>query len=191
MLYTNIDPPNRVFRRWQRLKLHQTKGTPFGKKHLAKNGDTTIVLTVLVSIFIIGILLVNLALEPPPEEKFDVIYLLDANKETDSFPKTVVIGENNTFTLWVGVENQRDETRNYSVLVKIDDGTAPVGSTDFDATETFTKTLANEELWEFQTTLTIDQMGHNRILFELWFLNATSSNLEYTGNWVNLSVEAS
>ena len=169
----------------------QVNATSSDKKRFpAKNRDTTIIITILVALFIMSLLLVNLALEPPQEEKFDVIYLLDANKQTDSFPKTVVIGENNTFTLWVGVENHRDETMNYSVLVKIDDGTAPVGSSEVEATESFNKTLMDEQVWEFPVTLTIDQLGHNRILFELWYIDETQ-NMGYTGNWVDLTVEAS
>ena len=180
------------------LKRHQSKtfnerhikGTSGGKKQFSnKNGDTTVVLTILVALFIIGILLVNLALEPPQEERFDVIYLLDSEKQTSNFPETVVLGENSTFTLWVGVENQRGTTMNYSMLLKVDDGTAAIGDSQVEAKESFTKPLSHEELWEFQVTVNIDQPGHNRILFELWFIDA-AQNMNYTGSWVNLSLEA-
>jgi uncharacterized membrane protein len=180
------------------LKMHKsktfnerhTKATSSIKKQFSgKNGDTTVVLTILVALFIIGILLVNLALEPPQEERFDVIYLLDSEKQTSNFPETVVLGENSTFTLWVGVENQRGATMNYSVLLKIDDGTSAIGDSQVEAKESFNKTLQHEEVWEFQVTVNIDQPGHNRLLFELWYIDATA-NMSYTGSWVNLSVEA-
>lgn len=168
----------------------KVKGTCNGKKYVSdKNGDTTVALTVLVALFIISILLVNLALEPPQENKFDVIYFLDADQQTDNFPKTVVLGENSTFSLWVGVENQRGTAMNYSVLLKVDDGTATIGDSQVEAKESFSKTLQHEEVWEFQVTVNIDQPGQNRLLFELWFIDE-AQNMSYTGCWVNLSVEA-
>ena len=186
------------FRGWQTLKKHQrekfmrmnVKGTPDGEKPVSDvPKEKTIILTILVALVIIGALLVNLALTPTTEERFSVIYLLDSEGQTDNFPETVALGENNTFSLSVGVENQKGATMNYSVLVKIDDGTAPVGSNQTEPKESFTRTLLNEEIWEFQITITIDQLGHNRILFELWFFDETQ-NMEYTGNWVSLSLEA-
>lgn len=169
----------------------RTKGTLGGKRRfLNRNGDTTVVITVMVALFIVCVLLVNLALSPPQEELFDVIYMLDSEQQTDNFPTTVVIDENSTFSLWVGVENHRQKEVDYQVLLKIDDGTSTVGDSQVEAKQTFNKTLSHEELWEFQVTVNIDQQGYNRVIFELWFLNTTSGNMQYTGNWVTLSVEA-
>jgi hypothetical protein len=86
------------------------------------------------------------------------------------------------------VENQNGTTMTYSVLIKLDDGKAPVGPSPADPTESFEKTVVNGEIWEFPVTISIDQLGSNRVIFELWFVNGTI--LEYTGSWVNLSIEA-
>jgi len=166
------------------------KRTPQGTKSVSGNGEEkTIILTILVALVILGALLVNLALNPAPEERFVAIYLLDSEKQTENFPKTVVLGENNTFSLWVGVENQNDTTRVFSVLVKVDDGKAPVDPSPVEPTESFNRTLLNEENWEFPVTTSIDQVGHNRVIFELWFFDETNTP-KYTGNWVSLSLEA-
>jgi len=182
------------------LKRHQRKNfmekkikrTPQGTKSVSDNGEEkTIILTILVALVILGALLVYLVFFTPVEkEPFSAIYYLDSEKQTENIPKTVVLGENSTFSLWVGVENQNDTTMDYLVRVKVDDGTGPVNPSPVEPTESFERTLLNEEKWEFPVTISIDQLGHNRIIFELWFFNVTKNDWDYTGNWVNLSVEA-
>ena len=132
----------------------------------------------------------NLVITPVPEEKFSTIYYLDSEKQTENIPETVVLGENSTFSLWLGVENHNATTLYYSVQVKYDDGKSPVDPSPAKPTQTFEKRLANGERWEFPVTVNIDQPGSNRVIFELWYLNGTSLEPEYTGNWVNISVEA-
>ena len=161
-----------------------------GKSVSYSSEEKTIIVTVLVALVIIGALLVNLVLTPAPTEKFSTIYYLDSEKQTENLPKTVVLGENSTFSLWVGVENHNDTTIDYQVLVKYDDGKSPVDPSPGEPTESFEKTLRDEKTWEFPVTITIDQLGSNRVIFELWYLNGTSLETEYTGNWVNISVEA-
>lgn len=179
------------------MKRHQSKfmekkikRTSQGTKSVSGNGEEkTIIITILVALVIIGALLVYLVFFTPVEtEPFSVIYLLDSEKQTENFPKTVVLGENSTFSLWVGVENQNDTTRDYSVRVKVDDGKSLVNPSPVEPTESFNRTLLNEELWEFPVTISIDQLGSHRVIFELWFFDETNS-LEYSGNWVSLSLE--
>ena len=152
--------------------------------------EKTIIVTILVALVIIGGLLVYLVFFVPVEtEPFAAIYLLDSEKQAENYPKTVVLGENNTFSLWVGVENQ-NKTQVFSMQVKVDNGTAPVGSNETEVIQSFNRTLLDGEIWEFTVTISIDQSGHNRILFELWFLDETKDEFVYTGSYVNLSVEA-
>ena len=179
---------SRSQRRFMEKKIKRTeKG---GKSVSYSNEEKTIILTVLVALVIIGALLVNLVLTPAPTEKFSTIYYLDSEKQTENLPKTVVLGENSTFSLWVGVENHNDTTIDYQVLVKYDNGKSPVDPSPVEPTESFEKTLADEETWEFPVTITIDELGSNRVILELWYLNRTSLEPEYTGNWVNISIEA-
>jgi uncharacterized membrane protein len=167
------------------------KRTENGGKSASYNSEEkTIIVTVIVALVIISALLVNLVLTPVPPEKFSTIYYLDSEKQTENLPKTVVLGENSTFSLWVGVENHNDTAIDYSVLVKYDDGKSPVDPSPVEATESFEKMLKDGETWEFPVTLTIDHLGSNRVMFELWYFNRTSLEPEYTGNWVNISIEA-
>jgi uncharacterized membrane protein len=179
-------------RRQSRVMEKKIKRTENGGKSVSYSSEEkTIIVTVIVALVIIGALLVNLVLTPALTEKFSTIYYLDSEKQTENLPKTVVLDENSTFSLWVGVENHNGTTIDYSVLVKYDDGKSPVDPSPVEATESFEKTLADGETWEFPVTVTIDQLGSNRVMFELWYLNGTSLKTEYTGNWVNISVEAS
>ena len=181
-------------KRHQRKKSmeRKVKGTPEGAKPvLDVDEEKTIIITILVALVIIGALLVYLVFFTPVEtEPFSAIYYLDSEKQTENFPKTVVLGENSTFSLWVGVENQNDSTRDYSVQVKVDDGKSLVNPSPVEPTASFNRTLLNEELWEFPVTINIDQLGSHRIIFELWFFDETENILKYTGSWVSLSLEA-
>ena len=173
--------------RFMEKKVKRTDGT---KTFSDKREEKIIITTILVALIILGVLLVRLVFTPIVTEPFSAIYYLDSEKQTTNLPKTVVLGQNSTFSLWVGVENQNDTTMDYLVNLKIDDGKGPINPSPAEVTENFEKTLADEDLWEFQVTINIEQTGNNRVIFELWYLNQTSQKYEYTGNWVNISVEA-
>jgi uncharacterized membrane protein len=156
-----------------------------GKSASYSSEEKTIILTILVALVIMGGILVYVVFFiPAQKEPFSAIYLLDSEKQLENIPKTVVLGENSTFTLYVGVENQNDTTIEYSVQVKLDES----NSTEF--IEYFNRTLVDGETWEFPVTISIDQPGSNTVLFELWFFNETKHDWDQTGSWLNLSIEA-
>jgi uncharacterized membrane protein len=149
-----------------------------------KDEEKAITITILIAIAILVGFLIYMVLTPPQQERSTVIYLLDSQKQTENFPKTVVLGENNTFPLWVGVENHNGSTITFSVQIKMDDGKGDVDPSPVEPVESYEKTLADGEPWEFQVTIHIDQVGSHRIIVELWSFD------EYLGNWVSLSLEA-
>jgi uncharacterized membrane protein len=187
---------------WEGIRLKRDQRESFMEKKIkrtakgAKTGsysseEKTIIITILVALAIMGALLAYLVLFMPVEtEPFSAIYLLDSEKQLENFPKTVVLGENSTFSLWVGVENQNDTTMDYSVQVKVDDGNSAEGSSAAERIECFNRTLVNGEKWEFPVTISIDQLGSNTVTFELMFFNATKNDWDNTGNCISLSVEA-
>jgi uncharacterized membrane protein len=151
--------------------------------------EKTIIITIIIALVIIGVLLVNVVITAVPEERFSVIYYLDSDKRLENLPKTVILDHNNTFSLWVGVENQNGTTLDYIVEVKIDNGTAPIGNSTVLSNQSFEKTLEHgDPVWEFPVTITIDQIGDNRIIFELWI--EVDGEIKWTGNWVSLTLEA-
>ena len=168
------------------------KRTPETKNEVSdKNEEETIILTILVALVILGALLTYLVFfTTAQKETFASIYYLDSEKKLENIPKKVVLGENSTFLLWVGVENQYDKTSVLSVRVKMDDGTGPVDPSPVELVESFEKTLLKNEIWEFPVTINIEQLGNHRVIFELWLHNQTKNDPDYTGSWVCLSLEA-
>jgi uncharacterized membrane protein len=179
------------------LKTHQhnfiekkIKRTEKGTKSVSYNNEEkTIIITIGVAIVIISVLLVNVLINPASEEEFSAIYYLDSEKSTGNLPQTVILGQNSTFSLWVGVENQNGTTLDYSIKLKMDDGTGQLNQSSADIIESFENTLEDGETWEFPVTINIEQLGTNRVIFELWVGKGTTND-EYSGKWVNLSVEA-
>lgn len=154
------------------------------------NEEKTVIATIIIALVIMSALVVQLVLTPIDPEYCSAIYYLDSNKQTENLAKTVIINQNSTFSMWVGVENQNGTTLDYQVQVKIDDGTGPLNQSSAMPIMKLNQTINDGEVWEEEVQITIDQLGTNRIIFELFIKNVTSSKYEYTGNWVNLFVEA-
>ena len=153
--------------------------------------EKVIIVTILVAILIMGTILVALmVLEPIESEPFTAMYILDSDKRAEDYPKRVVLGENSTFTLWVGVENHNGTTLDYSVQYRLDDGTTTGGDSTARLVEVFNRTMADEETWEFPVTVVLDQLGSNTIVFQLHFFNATTNAWAPTGMEFYFSVEA-
>jgi len=175
-----------------KLMEKKIKPTPKETSALELNEEKMITITILIALAIIAALLVNVAFfTPTNREEFEVIYILDSEKTLENFPTTVILGENSTFTLWIGVENHRNATTTYTVQLKMDDGESQVDPSPSQPIQSFTNTLATGELWEFPVTINLEQPGSHRIIFELWRINEKNAgNLEYTGNWVFQTVTA-
>jgi uncharacterized membrane protein len=155
-----------------------------------KNEEKNIIITIVIALIIIGSLLAYLILFTEPEtEQFSAIYYLDSDRRTENIPKSVILNQNNTFQLWVGVDNQNNRTIDYQVQMKMDIVPFPIGNSSIEPQQTFDiNELPKGENWEFPVTITIDKFGVNRIIFELWYFEK-NNELIWTGNWVNLNVE--
>jgi len=165
-------------------KIKRTQKSAKSTSH--SNEEKTIMLTILVALLIMAAILVYVVFfMPAQKEPFTSLYLLDSEKQLENIPKTVILGENSTFTLWVGVENQNDTTIDYSVQVKLDEGNSSA-----ELIECFNRTLVNGETWEFPATISINQPGSNKVIFELLFFNETENDWNQTGIWIDLSIEA-
>jgi uncharacterized membrane protein len=162
------------------------KRTQKGKKSGSYSSEEkTVILTVVVALVIMSAVLVYMVFfSPVQKQPFTSMYLLDSEKQLENSPETVVLGENSTFTVWVGVENHNDTTLDYSVQVNLDDGNTE------ETIECFNKTLTNNETWETEVTITIEEPGNNKLTFELLFFDETENCWNQTGNWIELSIEA-
>jgi uncharacterized membrane protein len=171
-------------RNFMEKKIKRTqKGT---KSDSYSSEEKTIILTILVALVIMAAILVYMVFFiPAQKEPFTSLYLLDSEKQLENIPETVVLGENSTFQLWVGVENRNDTTIEYSVQVSLDEGNSSA-----ELIGCYNRTLANGEKWEFPVTISIDQPGSNTIIFELLFFDETNNGWSQTEIWIDLSIEA-
>jgi uncharacterized membrane protein len=151
--------------------------------------EKAIAVAVLSAIIILAGLLVYMALTPAPQEPFVSLYLLDSEKKAENYPQLLVLGENNTFLLWAGVENFMGRIEYSSVLVKVDDGTGQVNPSPIDPVYRFEKVLLNKETGEFPITISINQTGTHRIIFELWLFNELENVFSYSKKWCSIRLD--
>jgi uncharacterized membrane protein len=126
-----------------------------------------------------------------PPEGYSTISLLDANGKAENYPELVIIGENNTFSVTVNVENHMGKTLPFEVRVKITEQASP----DFPvqgsrALYVNVVTLENGGKWNTTATATIDKPNNYMVVYELWAQNENAGALEFTGNACVLNIEA-
>lgn len=125
-----------------------------------------------------------------PPERYYTISILDSNGQAVDYPELVVIGENNTFTVPVTVENHMGKTMEFDVRVKVTGQATsvfPIGSRPYIL---YIETLENGEKWTTNVTATIDQTGSFMVEYELWAQDEESGAFEFTDNACVLSIEA-
>jgi len=103
--------------------------------------EKTVAVAVLSAIIVLASLLVYTLLTPVPQKPFVSIYYLNSEKKAENYPELLVLGENNTFLLWVGVENFMGKIEYSSVLVKVSNGTGQVDPSPADPDHSFEKVL--------------------------------------------------
>ncbi len=105
----------------------------------------------------------------PQAEPYNTIYLLDSNKMAVDYPETLVANQNNTFNVYVNVENHMASSASYQIQVKITTNlnTFPVGVTPSQTIETGTISNNGKPV-ESTATITQNQLGQYWVVFELW-----------------------
>ncbi|MCW4002195.1 MAG: DUF1616 domain-containing protein [Candidatus Bathyarchaeota archaeon] len=151
--------------------------------------EKTVIVAVLAAIIVLASLLVYTSLSPAPQESFASLYLLDSEKMAEKYPRLLILGENNTLILWVGVENFMNRIEYASILVKVDNGSGLVDPSPVEPVERFEKILLDKETWEFPLISTMNQSGEHRMILELWLFNELEEVFSYTGSWCTVRVD--
>jgi cell division protein FtsL len=152
------------------------------------NEEKMIIVAVLSAIIIIAGLLVYVSITPAPKENFVVISYLNSEKKAANYPELLILASNNTFTLWVGVENFMNRVEFVNVQTKITNTSIPTEKTPQEAMLVFEKVLINGEKWEFPVTMTINKTGAYRITFELWLYDEMQAIFN-NANFCDLQLE--
>jgi hypothetical protein len=166
----------RFWKKRQEKKFMEMKVTTSNKAMINLSKDTDshqdadeekmILVAVLSALIVISGLLVYVSLTPAPQENFTSIYLLNSEKKAYNYPELLVLGKNNTFHLWVGVENFMNRIEYGIVQVKVANASQPE-----ETVFSFERILLNREKWEIPLTMTLNKTGAYTMTFELLLYN--------------------
>ena len=148
--------------------------------------ETAIVAVVLSAIIILAALVVHMVITPSPVETFSTLYLLDAERKAESYPEQLVLGVNNTFLSWIGVENFMGRLEYFLVLVKLGNSTSRVDPCPLEDFKRFEKILLHNERWEFPCLTTVNQTGTYRMIIELWLFDEKQNDFSYSKRWLSI-----
>jgi len=171
-----------------KLNLDTTKN-PNGNSMLDENKGYVIAVAVAL-ILIFSVFIGYCIISRAPPEGYTAISLLDAQKQAANYPELLVINQNNTFNIWVEVENHLGKTQTFEILLKVTNDTSPAFPADVQPIDSYTTTLENGEKWETSSTITINQPGTYSVIFELWMYDENMGQNKFSGNVCVLNVEA-
>ena len=144
----------------------------------------------LAVIFIFSVFIAYYVISRAPPEGYTRISLLDAQKQAANYPELVVINQNNTFNVWVEVENHLGKTQSFEILLKITNDTNTEFPAEVQPSNSYTTTLENGGKWETSSTITINQAGFYSVLFELWTFDENTGQNKFSGKECVLPIEA-
>ena len=132
---------------------------------------------------------------PSNNEPFSELGVLGPGQKIGGYPTAVTVGQ--SFTLYVYVGNHEGQANYYQVLVKEgNQATVISNSTAASLPPVLTDSLilGDNSSAVFPVVPSMSTAGLNqRLIFELWMFNSTSSSFGYTGLWnqIWLNVSAS
>jgi uncharacterized membrane protein len=162
-------------------------------KNLARrinlDGDKGYAVSVLIALIVVSVFVGGYyVLLKPPEKGYMIISLLDSQKQAVDYPELLVINQNNTFNVFVEVENHMNTSQNCTVLLKTTDEMIHKLPFTADANATYTNILERGDAWEIPSTITINKPGNYSVIFELW-LNDAAGEIQFSENACILNVE--
>lgn len=122
---------------------------------------------------------------PSNGERFSELGVLGPTQQIGGYPSTEAVGQ--AFTLYGYVGDHEGMVGYYQVMVKAgDQATVISNTTSADAPVVMTRylVLSDNASTTFPMTLAMPTAGLNqRLIFELWMFNTTTSQFGYTGLW--------
>ena len=123
----------------------------------------------------------------PAQSEYMTVYLLDTQRKAENYPELLVKGENNTFSVYVEVENHTPTIQNCTLQVKVTNDMNPSYPVVVNATQSFTEIVQKEDIWENLVTLSLNQAGDYSVVFELWTF--TDGVLEFSNTFCVLNLQ--
>ena len=152
-----------------------------------KNGYTV---SVLIALIFVSLTVASYFLFlRPPQKGFMTMYLYDSQKTALNYPELLVINKNNTFNVWVEVENHMGDSQRCEILLKVTNDTIHLFPVNADPKNAYEKTLDNGEHWETLSTITLNESGNYSVVFELWVYDETAGELKFSGDACVLNIK--
>ena len=143
----------------------------------------------LALIFVFSLLTGYYFVTRQPPEPYSTIYLLDQQKKAVDYPELLVINNNNTFSVYVAVENHMGAKQDFEVFQKVVNDTVLSFPVEAPAERSYTQTVENGEAWETPATVSINQTGSYSVIFELWIYDDNAGTFEFSYNYCVLNIE--
>ena len=147
--------------------------------------------TATLALAVVTILAVFVAISPllpSNAERFSELGVLGPSQQIGGYPSTVVVGQ--TFLLYVYVGDHEGSASYYQVMVKAGDQSTKISNSTYAAAPvllTHSLVLDENATSTFPVTLHMPSPGTNqRLIFELWMFNSTTTQFAYTGLWNQL-----
>jgi uncharacterized membrane protein len=121
-------------------------------------------------------------------EPYNTMYLLDANQQAVDYARTLVAGQNSTFSVYVHVDNHMNQEQTYRVQTKIAKSLilTPNG-VEAPIVDDYDFTLPNGGSDQNTVTVTENTLGNHTVIFELWSKNS-GGDYSFTGNYCVLNI---
>jgi uncharacterized membrane protein len=174
------------------VKIHSETNRNLGKSlRLIDNKGYTIAVA-LVLIFVSSLFIGYYLISRLPPEGYTTIYMLNyPQKKAADYPELLVINgneKNNTFNVWIVVENHMGTRQSYEVLQKVIADKIPSFPVEANAENSYAQTIENGETWETLATVSINEPGSYSVIYELWIYDETGE-LEFSHNYCVLNIE--
>ena len=171
------------------MKIYSEISRELDEKLKLSNKGYTIAVA-LALIFVSSLLIGYYVISRLPPEGYTTIYSLDyQQKKAIDYPELLVINENNTFNVWVVVENHMGTSQSCEVLQKVVADPVSLFPVEANVESSYTQTIGNGETWETLATVSINETGSYSVIFELWIHDETGA-LEFSYNYCVLKVDA-
>jgi uncharacterized membrane protein len=171
------------------VKIHSETNRKLEKVQSLINNKSYKIAIALVLIFVSSLLIGYYFVSTLPPEGYTAIYILDyQHKKAIDYPELLIVNENNTFNVWISVENRIGRSQSCEVLQKVIGDVIPAFPVDADVERSYAQTIENGEKWETLATVSINDPGSYSVIFELWVYDETGVP-SFSYNYCVLNIE--
>lgn len=174
-----------AWRTWLRMRGdYKIRASAGGRRSMILDEEVMAVVAaiiVVVTVFAVSQLFLTGIVEP-----FSELAVLGEDMKIGDYPSNVVRGEE--FTIYVYIGNYVGKTMLYDVEVKLGNKTTPVDPSPATPVKRIHLALAHNSSRKIPLTLSLNDTGEWRIIFELWEYNDTAKTFTYGGKWCQIWV---